>query len=122
MAADPLFDEMLVLHSGAISDSGQILVIAVEQEKTDARLDHAHLLLWNGNEWRRAASLDYPCVRACWMIDRWIVLGATGALAIVSPAGDTIQTLYSTSSTTPAARIRRACILYSYCRRTDSHV
>lgn len=91
MAVDPLFEEMLVLQSGAIADTGQILVIALEQEKADAKLDHAHLLLWNGSQWRRVASLDYACVRACWMVDRWIVLGATGGLAIVSSNGDTVQ-------------------------------
>lgn len=92
MAADPLFEEMLTLQSGAIADSGQILVIALEQEKADAKVDHAHLLLWNGTEWRRVASLDYACVRARWMVDRWVVLGVTGGLTIVMPTGETKQT------------------------------
>jgi hypothetical protein len=92
MAADPLFDEMLTLHSGAIADNGLILVIALEQEKADLKLDHAHLLLWDGSEWRRVASLDYACVRARWIGDRWVVLGATGGVAIVSANGDTIET------------------------------
>ena len=83
--ADPLFDEALTLQTAGVSDTGAILAVALEDEKTEARVRHSHLLLTAGNEWRRVASLDFLCVRVTWepSTRQWIALGETGAIVTV---------------------------------------
>lgn len=85
----------LSLHSGAVASDGNILVIAVEEEKADHKVEHAHLLIHDGQDWSHLAALDFSCVRVVWRDGRepcWIVLGVNGQIVTCSRRDATVHT------------------------------
>jgi hypothetical protein len=71
------------LHSAAVATDGSILAIAVEEEKAERKVEHAHLLVFTGQGWKHLRALDFSCVRVVWRSGRdpcWVVLGVNGQI------------------------------------------
>lgn len=87
---DPLFEESLVLQSGSVAPDGTVLVIALEEERAQLKIPHAHIVISSDNGWKRIVSVDYDCVRISPTEKNrltWMVLGATGEFISVSGRG-----------------------------------
>ena len=85
----------LSLHSGAVATDGAILVIAVEEEKAEHKIEHAHLLVFDDRGWTHLTALDFSCVRATWRDGRdpcWIVLGVNGQIVTCTRQEATVRT------------------------------
>lgn len=84
----------LSLHSGAVASDGAVLVIAVEEEKAENKVDHSHLAVFDGKGWTHLMALDFSCVRVVWRDGKepcWIVLGVNGQIVTCTRQEATVR-------------------------------
>ncbi|AKJ29690.1 hypothetical protein [Caldimonas brevitalea] len=88
-----LDDTRYVHITGAVNAAGQGMVVCIEEEYAEERVQHAHLIEWDTKQWRYRTRVDWAAVSVCDTDFGWVVLGPRGQALALTPGSATQESV-----------------------------